>query len=95
MADERVTIRREWNYRAVLIAVAVAFLLQTFVVLPCLCQDGKIRVQVAWLGDILVLIRLAVARVFRERGKGWIVYAILPFLFIPIILLAEHFWAPH
>ncbi len=87
-------IRVEWNYMAVLIAFLFALLLQ-FILLPCLCYEGTVKMQIAGVVDAMVLVRLLLARIRRERGRGWIFYAILPFLIIPMIELAVRLWPLH
>ncbi|GAF79813.1 unnamed protein product, partial [marine sediment metagenome] len=91
-------IRAEWNFRAVLIALVAAWFLQS-IVSTCLFYSGTVKLQIAMLiataVDAMVLIRLVIARIRRERGRGWIFYAILPFLIIPVIELSVHLWSPH
>ena len=93
MADETAQDRPGWDYRAVLVSLLVAMVLQS-IFLPCLCYEGTVKGYMAGAVDILVVLRLIVARVRKERSKGWIFYAILPFLIIPVILLVVHFWGP-
>ncbi len=94
VTDTGIHIRAEWNYRAVLIALFAAVLLQ-FILLPCLCHRGTVKMQTAIAVDAMVLIRLLIARIRREHGRGWVFYAILPFLIIPVIELSVHLWSPH
>ena len=94
MAIETAQDRAEWNYLAVLVSLLGAMVLQG-VMLPCLCYQGTVNMYIAGAVDVLVILRLIVARMRKERGKGWVFYAILPFLIVPVILLVEHFWAPH
>ncbi len=93
MGDETAQASAEWNYLAVLVCLFGAMVLQA-VVLPCLCYEGTVNMYIAGAVDVLVILRLILARVRRERGKGWIFYAILPYLIVPVVLLAQHFWVP-
>lgn len=51
--------------------------------------------QIALAADAIVLVRLLVARIRRERGNGWAFYAILPFLAILVAELAVSLADPH
>ncbi len=86
--------REEWNYVAVEVSLFGGLVLQ-MIVLPCLCYAGTVRMYIAIAVDLLVILRLVIARILRERNRGWIFYAMLPYLIIPIIFLVEHFWGPH
>ena len=78
--------RAEWKYGWFLISLMVGMLAQSLF-LPCLCYAGTMRMYFAGVVDLLVVLRLIIARVRRERGKGWIFYAMLPYLIIPVALL--------
>lgn len=86
--------RAGWNYPAVGISLLGAVALQSLV-LPCLCYAGTVKCEIALAVDALVALRVIVACLRREGGRGWIFYAALPLVIIPVILLAERFWAPH
>ena len=66
----------EWNYAQLLLALIVAFVLESML-LPCLCNIGTAKMQVAFVFLALVVVRIAVARIIREKGKGWVFYTIL------------------
>ena len=85
---------KEWNYKASLVSLVFAILLQA-VFLPCLCYAGVVKMNIAVAVDLLVVLRLVVARSRRERGRGWLFYAALPYAMIPIIEILASFVAPH
>ena len=93
MNQDSVQDQAEWNYFATMVSLLGAMVLQS-IFLPSLCYEGTVNMYMAGAVDMLVVLRLILARVRRERGKGWIFYAILPYLIVPVILLAEHFWVP-
>ena len=82
--------RGEWNYSAVLVSLVGAVIVQG-IALPCLSYQGTVNMYIAGAVDAIVVLRLLVARLFREQGRGWVFYAILPYLIVPAILLIEHF----
>jgi hypothetical protein len=67
--------------------LCVAILLQS-IVLPCLCYAGTLKLSVALMVDALVLARVVLAKARHERGRGWVFYAALPFLVVPVLLIA-------
>lgn len=88
--QERVSqSRAEWNYFTVLLALVAAVMLQSMI-LQCACHEGVVKSQVAFGIDALVLLRLVVARVRRETGRGWVAYALLPLVIIPVIEIAAY-----
>lgn len=94
MGEVDVYVPQEWRYLAVLLALVAGALLQG-AMLPCLCYAGTVRMQVAIAVDAIVLVRLAFARIFREHNRGWVFYAMLPSLIVPVILAAEQIWWPN
>ena len=93
MAEDTTPARVEWNYSVALLLLLCAMLLQ-MTVLPCLCYRGTVNMYIAGAVDAMVILRLMIARMCRERGKGWIFYAILPFVIVPAVLVIEHIWVP-
>ena len=91
MADKTIQDRAEWDYRIMLVYLLIAMVLQSFC-MPCMFHGGTVYAPIAGAVDIMVLLRLIVARMRKERSKGWIFYMILPFLIIPVILLVIYFW---
>lgn len=87
-------VGKRWNLLAVLLALGLAIPLQ-MVILACLCHRGTVKVNIALSVDLLVLLRVTIAGARKQRGKGWIFYAILPYLIIPVTELAVHLAAPH
>ena len=66
----------EWNYVQLVLALIVAFVLDAML-LPDLSNIGMAKAQVALIFLALVVVRIAVARIRREKGKGWVFYLIL------------------
>ena len=94
MSRPTAPVGKRWNCLAVLLALGVAIPLQA-AMLACLCHRGTVKVNIALAVDLLVLLRVTIASVRKQRGKGWILYAILPYLIIPVAELAVHLAAPH
>src|SRR5690242_4264725 len=65
-----------WNFKHVLAALVVGFVLQSLW-LPCLCDIGTAKITFACAFDALVLIRVLVARACHETGKGRLFYVVL------------------
>ena len=76
LSDQGKERGQAWDYRHLLVALVVAFVLQ-YLFLPCLCQIGEAKVKFALVFDGLVLLRIGIARLWRETGKGWLFYVIL------------------
>jgi hypothetical protein len=68
-----------WDYRHVLAALFISFVAQSLF-LPCLCQIGEAKMNFALILDGLVLLRIGIARLLREIGRGWVFYAALLYL---------------
>ena len=68
--------RRPWNFHHLSVAFVITFMLQ-MVILPCLCAQGGVKTQLGGMLDFLVLIRVLIAWVLREKGNTWIFYAVL------------------
>ncbi|NLY00380.1 MAG: hypothetical protein GXY83_30155 [Rhodopirellula sp.] len=83
---------RKWNYHAVLVALGGAMALQS-VFGPALCYLGTVNMCIAMFIDAIVLLRLMIARMLNECGKGWVFYAVLPYLAMPIFLIMQHAWS--
>jgi len=86
--------RAEWNYGSILLALLGGVVAQSMF-LACLCYQGTVNMYFAGAVDLLVLLRLFIARVRRERSREWVFYAVLPYVIVPVLLLVEHIWAPH
>lgn len=67
---------RGWDFRRLALAFVITFLLQ-LVTLPCLCAKGAVKWDLGCTLDFLVLVRVLVAFLQRERGNTWIFYAAL------------------
>ncbi len=66
----------EWNYVQLFLALIVAFVV-TCMLMPCLCNIGTAKTQVALVFLVLIVLRIAVARIRKEKGRGWIFYVIV------------------
>ena len=84
-------VARPWPVKYALVWLMAGVVTQS-VVLPCLCYEGTVKMQIAGLVDLLVLLRIVVAGVRKETGRGWIFYAALPLAMIPIIELIVVLW---
>ncbi len=83
--------RAEWNYPAVLACLFGAMVVQS-ILGPSLCYLGTVNMILSAAVDAIVILRVSLARIRREQGRGWICYAILPYLVIPLFLVMEHVW---
>jgi hypothetical protein len=68
-----------WNYGHVLFALVIAFVLQSMF-LPCMCQIGTGKMNFALVFDGLMALRIAAARIIKQRDNGWIFYTALIYL---------------
>lgn len=84
------THRGGWNEPAVLAGVVLGLVAQ------CVCLPGFFTLGAVIAGgvDLLVLARLVLARILKEKGKGWVFYAALPLLIVAVLLLAKRIWLP-
>jgi hypothetical protein len=74
--------RRNWN------RAFFAFCFGVFcqaVVLPCMCMIGDTKMRIAMACDVLIAGRIFFGWNRSERGWGWLFYAALPFILIPLI----------
>ena len=78
---------KEWNYKEALMSLLIAMLWQVFL-LSSACVGLNRELRFALAVDVLILLRLVIAHSRRERGKGWIFYAVLPYLIIPLAIWA-------
>lgn len=86
--DESATDASGWNYKNLLFALCVTFLMQ-IIILPCLCYVGDARIRMAFIVDGFVILRTIIAGIFHERGRGWIFYTLLLYsslLWIPLLI---------
>ena len=68
--------KKNWKYMNLLVILFLGFILQ-LLFLPMACHTGKANMRFAIVLDLLILIRIGIARIIREKGQGWIFYAIL------------------
>ena len=84
-----------WNYEHLIVALVIACIAQNLW-LSCLCQIGMAKMNFALVFDGLVLLRIGMARLLKETGKGWVFYAALlytsPFWIdlVALIVLGRH-----
>jgi len=76
-----------WNFRAVVTGLAIGAILQ-FLVFPW-PEKTENRLWAAICIDILVSVRMLVAHRRGERNKGWVFYALLPSVAIPVLEVAQ------
>lgn len=60
-----------------LIVITVIILMLQMLFLPCLCKIGSAKLTFGLVIDLLVLLRLTVAKNEKETGKVWIFYLLL------------------
>ena len=65
-----------WNFRQLLIAFFVTLTIHT-VILQGTDPIGPVLIRFSWMFDGLVLMRILVALVLNEHGRGWLFYMIL------------------
>jgi hypothetical protein len=66
--------KSSWNFWHLACAFLIGFLLQNLF-LPCLCDIGTAKITLALVFDGLVAVRIFIAYLSREQGRGWIFYA--------------------
>lgn len=67
--------KSSWNFRQLACAFIIGFILQ-MLLLPCLCSIGTAKATFALVLDALIVVRMLIAYFARERGRGWIFYAV-------------------
>ena len=81
-------IDRGWPLRTVIAAMVLILAVQaTF--LPCLCPTGAVRIKIALAVDLVVFVRVLIAMLRDENGRGWIIYLLLAassLFWIPLIV---------
>ena len=60
-----------------LVVISVIILIIQMLFVPCLCSIGTAKLTFALAVDLLVLLRLTVAKSEKEIGKVWIFYLLL------------------
>jgi hypothetical protein len=65
-----------WNYRYLYCALVFGFMLQSMF-LSCACNRGSIRMMAAFGFDGLMVLRIIVVKLLKQKDKGWIFYMIL------------------
>lgn len=76
MPDVDEVQRAGWNYTHLCVALVVGVVVQSLV-LTCACYRGSLNMKVAFLFDGLIVLRIIVAKLLKQKDKGWIFYAIL------------------
>jgi hypothetical protein len=79
---------KEWPHLYLLAGWLLIVVLQ-MVLFPCLCADGEAQVKAALVLDGLFLARLLLARFLHEKGRRWVLYAIVlatSLLWIPVFV---------
>jgi hypothetical protein len=65
-----------WNYRQLLLALVIGFLLQFFLA-DWLHVKGDTEFKFGLGFDVFILLRMTIAYFRKESGRGWIFYAVL------------------
>lgn len=63
------------------------------VFLQCMCYTGMVRFRVAAIVDLVIAVRVLVALVRREQGRGWVFYLLLgasTLAWVPLIVNHGH-----
>lgn len=68
--------KSSWNLHHLAAGFLIGLLLQNLF-LPCLCDIGTAKITLALVFDALVAVRVLVARLTREQGRGWIFYTVM------------------
>jgi hypothetical protein len=78
---------REWPHLVLLVGWLLVVILQsTLIHCRCTSPDGHPQVRAALVLDALVLARLLLARFLHEKGRRWVLYA--------IVLATSLLWIP-
>ncbi|GAG03113.1 unnamed protein product, partial [marine sediment metagenome] len=78
MPDIEETQRQGWNYRHLISALVIGFMIQMFVFPShAYCGRQSVALTFAFVFDGLIVLRIYVALWVRQKGKGWIFYAVL------------------
>jgi hypothetical protein len=77
-----------WNYRFLAMAFAAGVFAQVCVLLTNSQQPAWPYACAFAAFDVLVLIRIAFARLRSEANRGWLVYSVLCAVFLPLLAIA-------
>jgi hypothetical protein len=91
MGQANVKKESEWNYIHIICALIITFLLQN-IILPEFTPYNNAKMIVAFIIDGLVILRTIIARIRREKGRGWILYIIVLYASMFIIELASWYY---
>ena len=69
-------VRRGWPLGVILSVLVLIFLLQS-ILLPCLCDQGTVKMNIALAVDGLILVRLLIAKLRKESSRDWMIYLAL------------------
>lgn len=68
--------RRVWPMSGCGLMLLIAFLFQ-MMLLPCLCQAGVVKVNIALAVDAAFVGRVLLARVLRQTNNDWVIYGVI------------------
>jgi hypothetical protein len=77
--------KRRWPLSIILPVMAVIFILQP-AVLRCACALGDLKLRVGYIVDGVIMVRVLVAVLLKETGRGWIIYL--------LVAASSFFWIP-
>jgi hypothetical protein len=63
-----------WNFQHLFIAWVAGIVFQLLIIAPCCCYIGTATTLFTVVFDVVILLRIAIAYVLKEKGKGWILY---------------------
>ena len=81
----------KWSRWPVLFIVAMLGLIAVIQsqFLPCACANGKVKLNAGYTLDALIMARVALAVIRRERNPHWAIYLVLAassIIWIPVVL---------
>jgi len=76
MTEDEADKRPDWNYALLILALLISFVMQSYY-LPCLCNQGNMKISLALYFDLFIIARMLFALNRKEKGGGWLLYMIL------------------
>jgi len=71
-----VVTERGWPLLVIFGILTIIFLAQG-VVLPCLCAKGTVKMEIGMGVDLIVVLRVLIAKLRREKGRSWMIYLLV------------------
>jgi hypothetical protein len=89
MPNETAKSKPAWNFWLPIVSLFIAIFVQSLFFTGF--NDPNAEMRVTAVIDILILLCLVISRLRKTKGRIWILYALLPYLIIPVIKVIFYF----